>query len=833
MIRRYSTVLAAVLLAALASCVGGGELATEEQTAGIVLTLDTGQMQLVTKAQPDTRPGDEDGSFNENLISGNAQVFFFDPDADDSTPARWNQSIPLNGTLLQIDVTMADLAAIFGSRNPQAGDQATVIVATNYDGESFDMAGHNYTKSEIRARQLASADWSVHPQSSFVMLSDESTITLEDPTRLRPATGLVKMRRRAAKVTFRLTIADEIAVDNYAYSTDFEGNIVANKSIEIWRPVLDKMTVYPQYFMSDGRLGGAPTTSPTDKNSSSLFTGLGNPYKLSATTQTMTRTRKIFRKNTDGEYIKDANGNFEYDEQAVEVPLYITVYNDGDENAANNIGGPFYTYPVTWDPGIETEPFLKLIIPWQSGSDSRIKYYYYKIPFQEEALEANNWYEVTLDVQILGGEEDLPVPLAPQYHVVDWVPGVEAQTATVSARYLSVPTKSFTMYNVEELEIPMISSHACEIVSATYSKPNYKSGTPSTGDAASWLSISAERPLEAILFGHTLNNTVGSTLDCTPYTITFRVRHIDDTDYYEDITIVQYPAIYMEPMWDLAESTDAYSDANHFGNVFVDGYYGNVNRKYKSTDSQSNSGNSGTNSDSTISTPYGKLQTYIDSGDQRNMTDITVTAFNESSKSYSIYNGSTTESYDYIIADPRTTTKSWSTLTAYWNGSGTTAWTTDQINPIKIAQTSDDYRNYIAPQFMISSKWGRNQGGKQAWENAQRRCATYQEAGYPAGRWRLPTEAEVMFIVNLERYKYIEELFVNGTDYWIANQSYVTVSTSGNSTVEKESSTSSTHTQRCVYDIWYWGAEAPADHYTYTFWPENTAAPVFTATQVN
>ena len=31
---------------------------------------------------------------------------------------------------------------------------------------------------------------------------------------------------------------------------------------------------------------------------------------------------------------------------------------------------------------------------------------------------------------------------------------------------------------------------------------------------------------------------------------------------------------------------------------------------------------------------------------------------------------------------------------------------------------------------------------------AEKRCAAYQENGYPAGRWRVPTEAEIWFMAN-------------------------------------------------------------------------------------
>ena len=65
MIKKYFTSLIALALAALsmASCLQNEPALeqTEPVGNGIVLTLDTGEMQLYTKAQPDERPGNEDG----------------------------------------------------------------------------------------------------------------------------------------------------------------------------------------------------------------------------------------------------------------------------------------------------------------------------------------------------------------------------------------------------------------------------------------------------------------------------------------------------------------------------------------------------------------------------------------------------------------------------------------------------------------------------------------------------------------------------------------------------------------------------------------------------
>lgn len=68
----------------------------------------------------------------------------------------------------------------------------------------------------------------------------------------------------------------------------------------------------------------------------------------------------------------------------------------------------------------------------------------------------------------------------------------------------------------------------------------------------------------------------------------------------------------------------------------------------------------------------------------------------------------------------------------------------------------DNVANMISPKFRIASSWGVTSGSSYA--NAQRRCASYQENGYPAGRWRIPTEAEIKFVNGLSADGYIPEL---------------------------------------------------------------------------
>ena len=118
--------------------------------------------------------------------------------------------------------------------------------------------------------------------------------------------------------------------------------------------------------------------------------------------------------------------------------------------------------------------------------------------------------------------------------------------------------------------------------------------------------------------------------------------------------------------------------------------------------------------------------------------------------------------------------------------------------------------------------------------DAQRRCASYQEDGYPAGRWRLPTKAEIEYIAQLNSDNKIELLLgsASGTTDYFCNSGYMTVQqnrTPSYTAITNISGDSNARYVRCVYDDWYWGESSNdrlADNNKTTFtWgdqPRNT-----------
>jgi hypothetical protein len=123
----------------------------------------------------------------------------------------------------------------------------------------------------------------------------------------------------------------------------------------------------------------------------------------------------------------------------------------------------------------------------------------------------------------------------------------------------------------------------------------------------------------------------------------------------------------------------------------------------------------------------------------------------------------------------------------------------------------------VAPKFRIVSF--NNASGKECTaKSAAMRCASVQEDGYPAGRWRLPTVAEIQYIIKLQKAGAIQEIFTTTTNsiscyatasYGNTNKTHrITMSLIGNdvrwNNIQNEISV------RCVYDDWFWGSNRDA-----------------------
>lgn len=117
----------------------------------------------------------------------------------------------------------------------------------------------------------------------------------------------------------------------------------------------------------------------------------------------------------------------------------------------------------------------------------------------------------------------------------------------------------------------------------------------------------------------------------------------------------------------------------------------------------------------------------------------------------------------------------------------------------ELARTESLASSFIAPGFIVASSYGMS-ADILSFGQAFLRCATYQEDGYPAGRWRLPTEKEIEYLMILKNKGVIPNL-VSGS-YWASSGRRFT---SSNDQYSFTTGSSEHAAARCVYDAWYWG----------------------------
>ena len=454
---------------------------------------------------------------------------------------------------------------------------------------------------------------------------------------------------------------------------------------------------------------------------------------------------------------------------------------------------PFYSYSSDQAKGAN-EAYMVLVVPWQkydkqNNAVGDVENLYYEVPIggrDNKRIERNYHYKVSIYVGTLGStSKDESVTLEPEITVVDWSTG-QIAVDIKEAKYLVVDETVVNIYNENVYDIAYASSHPVSAVITKITKPNLNTIPVSNISIASNNNTSTVQPGSSIsgnrnpfkvevtddgkiVLTHTLVNDRNSdSFDYYPYTIEVKVTNTAGME--ETITYTQYPAMYITP-----SQNSGYQVNNSKGYVYVNGNT-SVNTDWDVVAGSLNTG--------TSNSPY--------------MYVITTTAFDDTS--------------NYIIGDPRVSEIS---NPSYNNWTSAPSLYGD--NPRRLTyyyptQTSEAYENYIAPKFRICSGYGRlNQGTVDNLDEAQRRCASYQEDGYPAGRWRLPTKAELEYVGKLCAEDKIPTLFSNKS-YWAASTAFTYNDSRGTFT-----EANSADVVRCVYDDWYWGSEkaAPVNQFTW------------------
>lgn len=464
---------------------------------------------------------------------------------------------------------------------------------------------------------------------------------------------------------------------------------------------------------------------------------------------------------------------------------------------------PFYSYSSAWEPGSPKAAYLMVMVPWKKEGEETFKPCYYQIPINEEGkkLERNYYYQIKLNIGILGSftPDEPKIIDDATYVVLDWSKA-ETSAELKEYRYLVVDKNFVEMDNVNSIDVGIATSHNISYQILSITKPDYSEVTKktttiysydeetekSTGDKTNFTfqpNSTEAANCQRVTLSHELdNNSSSDSHDFVPYSIRVKVWHSDKPDYFEVIEYVQYPAIYVVDSPNLGTddedsdnnnlSHNQYTNASGYGYVMVntlyDGRYdwnvyknGNVWQTVEGFDASSNN---------------------------PNMYIITTTALDEGLSS------------NYIIGDSRENNEYTSDDIGFTSINDVNSNTLQKYRP-----TKTDRDDNLSPKFRIASAYGQLGTNTLTHEEAKKRCAAYQEYGYPAGRWRLATTAELKYIATLCAKEALPSSLFGASAYWSAthicniNTNQGTVSTS---------TPSGKAFLRCVYDDWYWGSQA-------------------------
>ena len=499
-----------------------------------------------------------------------------------------------------------------------------------------------------------------------------------------------------------------------------------------------------------------------------------------------------------------SDGTRDIFEYAYDFLKDITITNTAGKKTAH-----YYTYPISMEEGDDNQPYLKLVLPWYGykyrGTETnpafdvndpnwvpyKQKEVYYKIVIPRASInEGNRIYEYSVTVSIIGNEKE--VTIDGDYEVKDWTYDKVISSNVATGRYISldIPKDEYDMY-VDMIDIAFVSSgkviayideiYQLDMAGSAPTQQNFMQnnavvatnplrdkkgidrGTAGDNFIKSWVTIpegTSKLRINHAVDNNLMNGNNGNTkFDMSPYV--FKVTlHLEDagtdTSFDRTVTITQYPSMYVTSV----------KSSGLEGNVWVN--------------NQTFTNDSGTNPPST----YVNNSSNQRIGSVAQQSTALSTTNNNNGYNMIIHPTVLDESLDLKLGDPRVQ-------------KGSTLSTITGLTNYRATRDDVESRRVVSPGFMIASSYGKT-SALSSKERALDRCASYQENGYPAGRWRVPTEGEIEFLVKLSEYGFIPSLF-DGS-YWASSgRSYNSSS--------KQFGDGTSGPVRCVYDVWYWGEE--------------------------
>ncbi len=736
-----------------------------------------------------------------------------------------------NEVILRVPLT----EGLLGLFNMDSSNTCHVFAAVNVDCTGLKSV------AEIRGKVLEASFADTKVQPSFVMDGD-ATVELFGNVldNSLSASGEINVKRLAAKMDLHLEVEESVTETTDGTET-------------VWTPDKENIKVFLRNGVMRSSLNfrSVPTVPAGDYYSTDYHTE--EPYMISVA----------------------ASGDAAHDEAyplEQEIPFYS--YPNSWETSASG--------------GEKTgeESYIVLSIPWTKDGGETSRTCYYRVPVVPENLEElvrNTAYHVFLHVSVLGSgipEEPEPV-MELSYQAADW--SQENLDVNIKdVRYLVVDQNDYVVNNQDAISIPFSTSHPTEVqkASMTFYRYNFSdegneealtiklkdaqniNSLNTKGKSAKVFDAQFDNETDHLNVSHTLNvwkpmrKENGKNVEVSltqgeetrkktdparekvltakqikdikaliefyretdvaeysriEYSVT--VRHIDDHNFTETVTITQYPGMYITAVQNYFPSTPnsngvyETTGGGKLGSTWINNSYVYNNLEW--------------NTSIGISTSYRNWNP--------NMYLVTVTTLPADSK--------------YRIADPRarfrnnnlanttmdkatsnsTYKNPWATFAQATPFGGGDKRTLEWYYPTVEANYA---KVYIAPKFRMCSSWG-GTGKCLNRQEARRRCASYQEMGYPAGRWRLPTFGEVSFMNELARQFKIPFLFGDATTfqywyYWCAQglmQVPPKFTNEEPDIPKKYHSNTEGYTEgttitdsddwraRFVYDEWYWGTK--------------------------
>lgn len=788
-------------------------------------------LYLTTSATRVTKDSNGEPTYNEDAIK-TLDLFFYDNDAQESDAAKLHKHVAavvdneveislgeLSSLISSTDNTIFKLYAVVNCKEAKEAITPTIselkALTTKADAEykENDENTHHAFRSSKAPEDFV--------MTNFIDAMSPTMITFTPENKNPEAT--ISFKRVAAKIRVALDIVESIEQNGKTWKPDDDIRLFISNGVRTAR--LDGST--DNLTLSEVKMENADGTTRTDWEKSDYFHIMTSGSKSETSDYGMAR-----------ELTKHESNN-------------LTGTTDNTYLYYNDI--PFYSYPNSWTESMveDHRTMLTVVIPWKTGENANDEYQltYYSVPVNKGTdIVSNAYYYLRMHIGMMGSvTPEKPFELDAECEIADWGKAENTDVALRPIRILQFNQEEYTVYNETEISIPFISTHNCAVISCTgkFYLYNASDGIPveRTFDTTirqngttngsgfgkdKFFYYEIDNDTKTLTFKHKffdiwsigttsgnkvtrVNNRTSTTQNTTYHKFNSRfeiqivVRHSTnqtiDAAYERTLSLIFYPPIYIETEKHTVNQGSNGRSADR-GFVYVNG--------------------SGT-SDSNLAGVYGKR------GDETVcMTIVNISQLDDEDKanyvigdprSYYINNDMSTTSMETDNADrinlwtvsnsgrnapnPEKGKPIWVYGNQWWNSADET--TNSELPDTKErtlryyypTKELDDTKNMIAPKFRITSGYAYLGANPLSREGARRRCASYQEYGYPAGRWRLPTRAELLFLIRLSKeYDIIPKLFASG-DYWHAHGQI----DGGNS---NDKTATGTAYVRCIYDDWYW-----------------------------